>query len=254
MARRSGAPHNDALNSGSELSDQIAVTGPVEAGPWVSLATRSDFRVTRDVLNRVARAQLSGEPRKLDVLGIGKGGLVAPFQLDADGKVVAPLAPAPLRHARVPSPPLTRHELDQLPIAPDEEVAGYLKTVQPQVVRMRVRVETVQEQVQHAGATELPGRQADVVQDQQRNNGALGPRVVIGRIDLERPREAAFRVEGRRGCARRFAWVEVSSCGQWITESLDCRIGESPAARYLADSEGMSAADGGCPVSPAFRW
>jgi outer membrane protein assembly factor BamB len=51
--------------------------------------------VTRDVLDGIARVQVSGEPRELGILGVREGKVIAAFQLDADREVVAAFAPAP---------------------------------------------------------------------------------------------------------------------------------------------------------------
>ena len=119
--------------------------------------------MTRDVLDGIARVQVSGEPRELGILGVREGKVIAAFQLDADREVVAAFAPAPTRRARMPSSPLTGHELDQLPGTADEEMAGDLEVTQALVKGMCVRIQTVEEEIDDTGTPELPRRQADVV-------------------------------------------------------------------------------------------
>jgi hypothetical protein len=51
---------------------------------------------------------------------------------------------------------------------------------------MRVRIDSIGEQLDDGVSAELARRQRDVVNDQQRNALVLRPRVAIGRSDLRR--------------------------------------------------------------------
>src|SRR5437868_5442169 len=97
-------------------------TGPVEERAGVGLAAGRDVGVRGDVAQRMAGAQRGDEADERRVLRVGEGRLVHAFELDADREIVAALAPAPARDAGVPRPLPRRHELDQAPVAADEEM------------------------------------------------------------------------------------------------------------------------------------
>ena len=113
--------------------------------------------MTRDVLNGIALIEVSGEPRELGILGVREGDVIASFQFDADGEVVTALAPAPMRRTGMPRAPLTRHELDQLSVATDEEMARDLEAAQAVIEGMGFRIEPIEEEIdEHRSRRTLP--------------------------------------------------------------------------------------------------
>ena len=69
------------------------------------------------IRSRQQRSKLVQKP----ILVIGKRQVIRAFQLDADGKIVTALTPAPVGQAGVPRALETRNKLDQLAVAADKE-------------------------------------------------------------------------------------------------------------------------------------
>lgn len=101
------------------------------------------------------------------VLDIGEGPIIGPLEFDTDGKVVTATATVPFGLPGMPGTKGARHELQECTVAADEEVAGDSGAGDLPIVRVRVRVKAVSEQIDDAGAAELTGWQADIVYDQQ---------------------------------------------------------------------------------------
>ena len=148
-----------------------------------------------DVHDRIAPAQRRSELREMQVLPIGVGLVVAALELDSHGKIVAALAPLPARRAGVPGALGAGNELDQLAIAPDQEMRRHVEVAQGPVVRVGGGIEGVGEQPDDGITAELARRQADVVHDQQRDRRVLRTLVEIGRGHLNRPGEHTVRVK-----------------------------------------------------------
>jgi len=123
---------------------------------------------------RIGREQGPGQPRQSVVLGVGVRQRVGSLQLHADRKVVAAGAFLEHRFARVPGPLGAADELDQLCVARDQEMGRYAQPAQPGEIRVRVMVQTVREQPLDVPAAELARRQADVVYQQQLDQGPAG--------------------------------------------------------------------------------
>jgi hypothetical protein len=90
-------------------------------------------------------------------LGRRVGNLVRAFELDADGKVVAAIAALPVRGPGMPCAVEATDELDQLTVAPDEEVRRDPKVRNRREVRVAAWLEAIGEEVDDAVAAELPG-------------------------------------------------------------------------------------------------
>jgi hypothetical protein len=142
-------------------------TMPGEAWSRIGLATGCDIAMTCHCLDRIATSQCSQQPIKREVLGIVECKLVAAFKLDANREIVATISPHPAGDTRVPGTPDTGNELDQLAIAPDQEVRRNTQALYLTKVGMSRRVELVGEQGDNSGSTELAWRQADGVDDDQ---------------------------------------------------------------------------------------
>ena len=121
------------------------------------------------------------EPGERLVLRLGEGHVVGALQLDADGEVVAALAALPLGSTRVPGPQLGRHVLDELAVAPDEEMRGDGEPLDFPEEGMRLGIEPAEEEVVDPRAAEKSRRQRDVVDHDERDLLALGALVAMGR-------------------------------------------------------------------------
>ena len=75
--------------------------------------------------------------------------------------------PRQRRFAGVPRALRARHELDELAVAANEEMRGYSERRYAGVIRMRGRIEAIQEQLLDAVPAELARRQADRVDDEE---------------------------------------------------------------------------------------
>ncbi len=67
----------------------------------------------------------------------------------------------------MPSPALTRNELQQRTIAANKKMGGYPQCSDVLEIRMRLWIKPVHEQVNDSRTAENPGWQTDVVDDQQ---------------------------------------------------------------------------------------
>src|SRR3569832_747876 len=154
---------------------------PGEMGAGVGLAARRDVAVAHDCLDRVGRFERGQQRDQGRVLGRGKRQVVAAFQFDADGKVVAAFASLPGRLARMLGAQCAGYELDQRAVAADVEVRRHLEAAYALVVRMRIPVEPVGEEVDHGVAVKYAGRQRNIVDDD-----ALDRRTFRSRIAIQR--------------------------------------------------------------------
>src|SRR5882672_3793570 len=111
-------------------------TSPVERRPGVGLAARCDVGMADDVDDGVARSQKQKQTAQARVLSPRVGLVVDALELDTDGKIVAALAAAPDRRARVPRAARAGDELNQLAVAPDEEMRRHLQIAHRLVVGM----------------------------------------------------------------------------------------------------------------------
>lgn len=87
-------------------------------------------------------------------------------------------------------------ELDQLTVAPDEEVRRDPKVRNRREVRVAAWLEAIGEEVDDAVAAELPGGQRDAVYDDQADGCAAGSCVTVGGADLPREAGVAAFVDG----------------------------------------------------------
>ena len=74
---------------------QAPVSRPVEGRPRIRLPARRDLLVASQARDRIAPAQRARESAEHPVLCIRVGQQVCAFQLDANRKIVAPLAALP---------------------------------------------------------------------------------------------------------------------------------------------------------------
>ena len=101
----------------ADRSEPRAQQRPVEARTGIVLAPRRDVLVADDRLDRIAARQRRRQSHQRVVLRSLEGLAFQAFELDAQRVVVAVLAPAPRRAARVPGAPLAGDELQQFAAA-----------------------------------------------------------------------------------------------------------------------------------------
>lgn len=80
----------------------------------------------------------------------------------------------------MPCPPVEGYELRHLSIARNQQVSRYLQLVYLAIIGMLIRIQTVGEQLPYTGTSELPRRQADIVNQKQRDLSTR-PLIDVGR-------------------------------------------------------------------------
>ncbi len=131
------------------------------------------------VLQRVTRRQLVAQRGQGLVLRRFEGAALQPFELDADGVIVAIGLALPLRGPGVPGAALAIHKLQQLAAAANKVVRRHLQPADALKVGVRLPIERAGKQLLHLRAAILPRRQADRVQHQQRNARPRWARAVV---------------------------------------------------------------------------
>jgi hypothetical protein len=101
--------------------------------------------VADDVAYRKCPAKHADQPGEHRVLRGGVGGVIGPFELDADGEVVAAFPALPGGYSGVPGPLEAADKLDELAVAPDQEVCRDLDARNGRVIRVGARIEPVGE-------------------------------------------------------------------------------------------------------------
>lgn len=95
--------------------------------------------------------------------GIATG--VRAFELDADGEIVAPLAPKPLRVTRVPGAFVAGHKLQEFASAANQKVRGDAQLSDLGIIGMRLGVQPIGKKLDDRRAAKFPRRKADVMND-----------------------------------------------------------------------------------------
>jgi len=168
------------------LRDQPARAPPVERRARIGLAARRDVAVADHAPRRQPRigaAQHLDDGRERAVLHPGVGAVIAAFELHADGKIVAGLAPPVARFSGMPGPVAEADELRDRPVAPHQQMRRHPQIRDRAEIRMRVGGQGIGEQPLDPRAAELPRGQADAVHDDQLRPRSGRPRIVIRRLD-----------------------------------------------------------------------
>src|SRR5688572_13939817 len=164
---------------------------PIEARAGVGLAAGRHIAVRGERTQRQARTEFAHQSRQAAVLRDFEGPVVDAFEFDADGKIVAALAPAPARSAGVPGARLERHELDQLAITANQEMRRHAHAGQAGERSMRGGIQAVGEQPFDGVAAESAARQADRMEYEQADFAAGWPAVAVWRQDAPRAGDPA---------------------------------------------------------------
>ena len=118
---------------------------PVEVGAGVGFSAGGNVGMTNNVFHRIIVAQEGKQLVQPPVLNCLETLRIATFQFDPERKIIAARAAAPCGLAGVPGAALAGDELDQLAIAPDQEVGRNTQVADASEIRMGVRVEAVGE-------------------------------------------------------------------------------------------------------------
>lgn len=168
------------------LSWSKIAASPIEMRPGIRLASGRYVAVTDDVGNRIDRAQQLHERQQHSVLRRRKRNIIRTLKFDANRKIVAVLAPAPVGYAGMPRAQGAGHELQQLAVAADQQVGRHAQVANRCVVGMRVRIEPIRKQIDNAGSAEFSWRQADTVDNEQLDRHAGRTLIAVGRGDKAR--------------------------------------------------------------------
>ena len=154
--------------------------------PRVSLATERDVLMPRNRLNRIPRRNRAQQPRQRRILRRRKRLKIAAFQLNADGKRIAPLAPAKRRHPRVIRHLVARHKLHHFPRPRHKKMAGHAQRRQQRKKRMFGSLNPVGKQFLHRARAIFKRRQRNIVQHHQTHRLPVRARATVGRVHLRR--------------------------------------------------------------------
>lgn len=145
----------------------------------IGFSARGDIGMTDAGLQRETPSQCGNQRVQRRVLCCGERTVVVSLKLDAERKIIAAFMPLATRHTRMPRTIQARNELDQMTIAPDEEVRGNPAVGNGGEVGMRRRVEAVGEEIGHGCSAKLARWQADGMDDEQAGSLARGPGIMI---------------------------------------------------------------------------
>ena len=118
---------------------------PFKTGAGIGFAPWRDIGMTDRGLDRIAPRQCGNEGRQAMVLGLLEGLVVTPFELDADGKIIAARTTLPEGNARMPGTIETGDELNKRAVAPNQKMRGHMQIAQRCKIRMSLVVERIQE-------------------------------------------------------------------------------------------------------------
>ena len=182
-----------------QLLQALLQACPVKTGAGVLLAAWGNVFMPGNVGDGVVGSQ--GLAQLLQ--GLVLGGIKLPafqtFELNANRKIIAVAAPAPLRCARVPSAVVAAHKLPHHALACDEEVGRNLQPPNALKVGVGIPVELVGEELLHAARAIFTRRQADGVQYGKSDAASVRARAEVGGGEVLGDREPAVLPSGR-GC------------------------------------------------------
>lgn len=142
---------------------------PVKKRPRIGLAARGDIAMSDQTTGtlRIMRPKCFYHSCQHFILSIIERQVITPFQLDADGKIIAVLAPLILRTTGMPGTLIECHKLNYLAITPNQQMRRHLKLADFGKIRVRIRRKLPQEKLLDPGAAKLARRQADIVNDRE---------------------------------------------------------------------------------------
>ena len=176
MAKKNLSQRTGVIERGQNNLGKIPICGCAQKGfevapiePWarVELATWGNVFVSGNSVQGVVGAQLLAQRCQLCILNGYKGFAFEAFELNANRKVVAVVAPTPLRGARVPSSGPCGGKLLHGAVPANHKMARHLQPANLLKVGVSVKVELIGEQLLDFGPTVLAGWQADGVHHHQ---------------------------------------------------------------------------------------
>ena len=131
--------------------------------------------------NRVVLLQRSTHTDQGVVLRKFEAVALQTLQLNADGIVIAVVAPLKIRLASMPGTVIATHKLPQFAIATDIKVRRHLHTPNRVEIRVRVPIQRICKKLLHFITTVLTRRQADGVDHDQIHERLSRPFAKVGR-------------------------------------------------------------------------
>lgn len=167
----------------TDSGQALVGTVPIETGARIGLATRRDFAVSADVLDRITLRQDSDQIAQSLVLRGLKGYLVTTLKFDPNRKIVAAFTLAPRGNASVPRARITTDKLNEFAVTADQEMRGHPQHAERFKIGMPRRIETIGEKILDVRTAEFARRQADCMDDDKINDGAVRPGIEVRRGD-----------------------------------------------------------------------
>ncbi len=155
--------------------------------PRVRFTARGNIAVTGNPLWRKRRIlchQYRGHAEQARILDIGKGPVIAAFQLDPDGKLITPFPPLVRGLPRMPGHPVKGNILRNRARTVNQQMSRDTQRCNLREKRMLSGIQPIEKQLIDMTAPELAGRQADIVDHQQFRLHPLWPLGLVGRIQL----------------------------------------------------------------------
>ena len=130
MTARSDASAGKTQLAAAPWVERGAKACPIEMRTRIGLASRRDMFMAGNPAQGVRRRQRSGQLGQSAILHVFEWRVVAAFEFDADGKIVAALTPFMCRQPGMPGALEGRYELRQTAVARNQEMRGDAQTLQ----------------------------------------------------------------------------------------------------------------------------
>src|SRR3569623_1946271 len=160
-----------------------AIARPSKLRPGVGLPSRRNVAVAYDTVGGnggIVLLQRTGDGGEHGILAVAVGLVIAAFELDADGKVIAALTSGKTGWACMPGAAVERNILHHLAVATNQHMRGDTQRGDALEIGVGRRFQLVGEQRVDPRTAEFSRRQADAVDHQQLDGAARGPLILIG--------------------------------------------------------------------------
>lgn len=131
--------------------------------------------------NRIAPSQFAEQMVQHLILSILERLPITALQFDADREIIAVRTPHPGGNPGMPGSTGAGNELDQLAVAPDQEVCCDAQALYFAIIGMSCRIQAIGKQVDYSAAAELIWRQTNGVDDYQPDGFSRGPLISVWR-------------------------------------------------------------------------
>ena len=160
---------------------------PFECRARVGLAPRGDIRMSDDVGKRVSTTQRNDQANETFILDRLVADIICPFEFHPDGKVVAALAPPPLRCPGMPGSAVAGHKLRQAPGPRYQKMSRNPEVGHLPEIRVCIPIQHIAEKGLDSALTKLPRRQGYSMDDKQGDRFLFWPIIMIWRWPPHRP-------------------------------------------------------------------